>query len=78
MFSSCVPPYWDVTHNWFPSGIPILGFPIGLIGLGIYFLPTIIAAFRKHKSIPGIVLVNVFTGWTFIGWIIALVWSLTG
>ena len=78
VLSSCIPPYWDMPHNWFPFGIPFIGFPLGLIGLGLYFLPTIFAAVRQAKGMLGIVLLNVFAGWTVIGWIIALVWSLTG
>jgi len=71
--TSCVTMPWDVHRFWFP-----IGFPFGLIGLGIYFLPTIIAAVRQTRSILGIVLLNIFGGWTFIGWIIALVWALVG
>ena len=39
----------------------------------IYFLPAIIA--RKHSNSVSILLVNLFFGWTFIGWVIALVWA---
>jgi len=42
-----------------------------------YFLPTIIAILRKSTSVAGIFVLNFFLGWTFIGWIIALVWSIT-
>lgn len=42
-----------------------------------YFIPTIIAVIRKHQSTPAIVLINVLLGWTLIGWIAALVWSLS-
>jgi len=41
----------------------------------IYFTPTIIAVVRKHHQPVGIV--NLFLGWTFIGWVVALVWSLS-
>ncbi len=53
-------------------------FPFFLISLGIYFLPTIIGVIRHAKSLVGIILVNIFLGWTFLGWIITLVWSLAG
>ena len=46
-----------------------------LIGLAIYFLPIIVAVARKTKKMLGIVLLNIFLGWTFIGWIIALIWA---
>ena len=76
---SCVPNPGAGCLGGFPFGwSPFIGFPFGLIGIGLYFLPTIFAAVRHAKSILGIVLLNVFAGWTFIGWIIALVWALTG
>ena len=75
---SCAPPYWDMPDTWFPFRSPFFGFPFGILGLAVYFLPIIIAAVRHTKSIVGIILLNVLAGWTFVGWIIALVWSLTG
>ena len=42
-----------------------------------YFLPSIIALIRKHRNENAIAILNLFLGWTFIGWIIALVWSFT-
>jgi hypothetical protein len=44
----------------------------------IYFLPTIIALARGHLSTLAIFLLNLFFGWTLLGWLIALVWSSTG
>jgi hypothetical protein len=44
----------------------------------IYFLPTIIALSRGHLSTLAIFLLNLFLGWTLIGWLIALIWSCTG
>ena len=46
-----------------------------LIGLAVYFLPIIVAVARKKQKMLGTVLLNIFLGWTFIGWIIALVWA---
>jgi hypothetical protein len=54
------------------------GVPFSLIGLALYLLPTIIAVARRSTSLVGIILVNILLGWTFIGWIAALVWSLAG
>ena len=49
---------------------------IGIILLiAIYFVPTIVAIVRHARNVIGIVLLNIFGGWTFVGWIIALVWS---
>jgi len=41
-----------------------------------YFLPTIIAFLRRSNNAGGIFLLNLFLGWTFIGWIISLVWAI--
>jgi hypothetical protein len=43
--------------------------------LSFYFLPTIIAGHRKHPNVSHIFLVNFVFGWTFLGWIAALVWG---
>ncbi len=44
----------------------------------IYFLPTIIVVARGRNDGCGIFLVNLIFGATVIGWVIALIWSLTG
>lgn len=48
-----------------------------MITFVIYFVPTIVALQRKHGSSMAIVMVNALFGWTFIGWIWALLWSLS-
>ena len=40
-----------------------------------YFLPFIIALARKHVDSTAIFVLNLFLGWTFFGWVVALVWS---
>jgi hypothetical protein len=44
----------------------------------IYFIPSFIAHGRGHSSKGGIIALNVFLGWTALGWIGALVWAFTG
>lgn len=39
------------------------------------FLPSIIGLVRHHKNLAGIFILNLFLGWTFIGWVVALIWS---
>ena len=51
-----------------------LGFIISLI---IYFVPTVIAIHRGHRNKVAIIVLNIFVGWSFIGWVVALVWSFT-
>ena len=48
-----------------------------LIGLAIYLIPTGIAMLRSHPNIVPIFLVNFLLGWICLGWIVALVWSVT-
>jgi hypothetical protein len=48
----------------------------GLVfGLVLLFLPTLVARSRNHPSANAIFLVNLFAGWTFIGWIVSLLWA---
>ena len=42
-----------------------------------YLLPSLIAKARRHKNILPIFVLNVLLGWTFLGWVVALVWSFT-
>lgn len=49
-----------------------------LIGLVIYFIPWLVACFREQPSSLGVFMLNLFLGWTFIGWVVALVWACSG
>lgn len=44
-----------------------------LIILVIYFLPTIVSWGKSF--VLQVFLLNFFFGWTFLGWIIALIWA---
>jgi Superinfection immunity protein len=65
--------YYDYYYHpfWFHGP----GF--GLIAFLLYFLPAIVAFARGHHSRIGILLVNFFFGWSGLGWIVALIWSLS-
>jgi Superinfection immunity protein len=58
------------------AGSPIMGGVIHssafLIVLVLYFLPSIIAVARKVTHQGSVIVVNLFLGWTFIGWVVAL------
>jgi hypothetical protein len=41
----------------------------------MYFLPSIIALARGKRDLVAIILLNLFLGWSMIGWIVALVWA---
>ena len=56
----------------------LFGVLVGLaFGVGLLFLPTVIAKSRNHPNTLAIFLVNLFLGWTFIGWVVSLVWACT-
>jgi hypothetical protein len=41
----------------------------------LYLLPTFIADERKHQHRVPISLLNLLLGWTFLGWVGAIVWA---
>jgi len=43
-----------------------------IFGIAVYFIPTIVAAIRKVPNIGSIIVINVFLGWSLIGWVVAL------
>lgn len=51
---------------------------VGVIGFLFYFAPSILAMLGNNDSAGGVIVMNIFLGWTFIGWVIALVWALSG
>jgi hypothetical protein len=52
-----------------------LFFPFVGLPFLMYFLPSIIALARNKRDLPSIFLLNLFLGWSVIGWIVALVWA---
>ena len=48
-----------------------------IVILTIYFTPTIIAYSREKRNANAILVLNIFLGWTIIGWLIALIWAFT-
>lgn len=48
---------------------------ITIITLG-YTLPTAVAFVRSKRDRIAICVTNLLLGWTFLGWIIALIWAL--
>lgn len=46
------------------------------ISFAVYFIPIVIAYVRKHNNFIAISLMTIFTGWTFLGWMASLLWSL--
>lgn len=49
----------------------------GFLFLLFYFIPTLIARDNKKSNKDAIFALNLFLGWSFIGWIVALIWATT-
>lgn len=38
----------------------------------MYFAPAIVGGLRQHHQLGPIVIINVFLGWTLLGWVVAM------
>jgi len=45
------------------------------IGFLIYFIPSFVG--WNKKNINAILTLNIFLGWTVIGWLVALIWAVS-
>jgi hypothetical protein len=50
----------------------VLFIALSVVGFIAYWVPTAVALIRHHRSPGPIVIINLFLGWTIIGWIVAL------
>ncbi len=50
-------------------------FGVGMLLLIVMFIPWFVASSRKIKNTLGIFLLCLFLGWTMLGWVGALIWS---
>jgi hypothetical protein len=48
---------------------------IGFVFGAIYFIPAFVATARRHPNMLGIVVLNALGGWTILGWVGSMVWS---
>jgi hypothetical protein len=68
-----VPPQSLVPKNFDTSAVPGI---LLLLGVAlVYFFPTLVARASHHHNVGAIFVLNLFLGWTFLGWVIALVWA---
>lgn len=78
--SACGQSYQSCVQQYAPSACTAYSYPglpgllvVGTLGLFIYFIPAIVG--RHKKNAGAIFILNLFVGWTFVGWVIALVWG---
>ena len=43
-----------------------------VVSAGFYFLPSIVAGVRHVPNFGSVLVVNIFLGWTLIGWVVAM------
>ena len=55
------------------SGI-LAGLMLTALGMLLYFLPTVLGWSKRDRA--SIFVVNLFLGWTLVGWVVALAWAL--
>jgi hypothetical protein len=48
-----------------------------LIIVGLYFLPAIVAFNRNRHNKGAIFVLNLFLGWTVLGWVVSMVWAVS-
>ena len=51
---------------------------VAAVGLAVYFVPTIIAGLRGIPNALSVFVVNLFLGWSFLGWVVALAMAVSG
>jgi hypothetical protein len=54
------------------AGGALAGLLIAAILICLYFLPLIVAGARHVPNVGSVAVINIFLGWTFIGWVVAL------
>ena len=71
--------YGEVVDR-FSSGIgSVIGtLFVGGIFLWLYFLPYVTATKRRLKDTSSIGIINLFFGWTLVGWVVAYAWAVSG
>ena len=53
-----------------------IGWLFAILLIAFYFLPAIICDIRNSQHGTAIKLVNLFLGWTVLGWFAALIWAI--
>jgi hypothetical protein len=51
------------------------GVAVFLVSTYIYMLPSFIAWSNNHQNLASIIILNFFLGFTFIGWVVSMVWA---
>jgi hypothetical protein len=55
--------------------VVLIGAGLLVLGLLVYFVPTLVARRLQRRQTAAIFILNLFLGWTFLFWVLALVWA---
>ncbi len=55
----------------------LFGMMLLVCAVFIYLIPSVVAFSKGHRNAMAILMLNVLLGWTFLGWVAALVWAMT-
>ena len=53
----------------------VVGLTFLAAAVAAYFAPWVIAVWYDHRNQKAIGLLNLFLGWTLVGWVVALIWA---
>ncbi len=53
----------------------LVAFSVVVFVPALYLLPTYEAWRKQHPNLSSIALLNIFLGWTLVGWVASLVWA---
>jgi endogenous inhibitor of DNA gyrase (YacG/DUF329 family) len=62
--------------GYFQWPVLIVTFIFALLAIFIYMIPSILAEECHHRNLAAIVVLNLLLGWTFLGWVGALIWAI--
>ncbi len=54
----------------------LVEFGVIAVAIALYFLPSILADYRKRPDTLSLALFNACLGWTVAGWVVSLFWAL--
>jgi hypothetical protein len=58
------------------SGNPALGVVLIILGVILYWVPSIVAGTRHVRNLGSVIAINLLVGWTLVGWVVALAMAL--
>ncbi|MCA9396768.1 MAG: superinfection immunity protein [Candidatus Omnitrophica bacterium] len=53
----------------------VVGSAVLFVLILLYFTPSVIASVRNHSNRFSIIWLNLFLGWTMLGWLLMLIWA---